>query len=114
MTVPGSSRIQYWSYNVTHSPSKSYLTCSPGHLQRRLSQVHVCTFLPFVLSERRELDGIQNCEEEANEITFSMWPESALLNGLSAILREAAGPSQQDQPLIPPGTADERDPGGAF
>lgn len=67
-----------------------------------------------MLSERKELDGIQNYEEEANEITCSMWTESALLNGLSVILREAAGPSQQDQPLIPPGTVDEGDPGGAF
>ena len=60
-----------------------------------------------MLSERKELDGVQNYEEEASEITFSMWTESALLNGLSLILRETAAPSQQDQPLIPPGTADE-------
>ena len=47
-----------------------------------------------MLSERKELDGVQNYEEEASEITFSMWTESALLNGLSLILREAAAPSQ--------------------
>lgn len=29
------------------------------------------TFLPFVLSERKELDMVQNHREEASEIKFS-------------------------------------------
>lgn len=50
---------------------------------------------------------VQNSGEEASEIKFSLWTKSALVNGLSLILREAAAPSQQDQPLIPPGNVDE-------
>lgn len=51
---------------------------------------------------------VQNHGEEANEIKFSMWTESGLLNGLSLILGEAAAPSQRDQPVIPAGKVDER------
>ena len=61
-----------------------------------------------MLSERKKLDMVQNHGEEANEIKFSMWMESGLLNGLSLILREAAAPSQGDRPGIPAGRADER------
>lgn len=41
---------------------------------------------------------VQSYGEEADEIKFSMRPESALLSGLSLILREAAALSQRDQP----------------
>lgn len=51
---------------------------------------------------------VQNHGEEANEIKFSMWTESDLLNGLFLILREAAAPSQCDKPRIPAGKVDER------
>lgn len=86
------------SARVTHLPSESCLMFFSGHLQKHLlvnSSMHIPAFL---LSERKKLDMVQNYGEEANEIKFSMWTKSALLNGLSLILREAAAPSQQAQP----------------
>lgn len=84
---------------------QSYLTFSLVILRDAHSQ-SPCMHTPSFCAIRRKEFGRFKWEE-AKEITFSMWTESALVNSLSVILGEAAAPSQRDQPLIPPGTVDE-------